>query len=165
MFDPTDPQKTLSWRHEIMFNVFMFWYIGNLLAERCQKMDSSFYRMIECYWMPSARAIKLIILIVISQYFATLIAEKMMIILTTFSLTWVTSLYVLCRYNIICRYNSCCLMLYYSQFCANRYIEHCARNRIFTSLQDLPCKSSGQNVYPNNREMKFLIAESEILLI
>lgn len=69
----------------IIFNVFMFCYIGDLLKERCQKVGTTCYT-IEWYRMPPKKAIELIMPIVMSRYPATLTAGKMMTMtLTTFS--------------------------------------------------------------------------------
>ncbi|EZA50020.1 ObirOr5-L3 [Ooceraea biroi] len=69
----------------IVFNVFMFCYIGDLLAERCQKLGTTCYT-VEWYRMPPRKAVEMIMPITISRYPATLTAGKMMTMtLTTFS--------------------------------------------------------------------------------
>ncbi|XP_019883389.1 uncharacterized protein LOC109610070 [Camponotus floridanus] len=69
----------------IVFNIFIFCYIGDLLKERCQKVGTACYA-IEWYRMSSKKAIDLIIPIMISRYPATLTAGKMMTMtLMTFS--------------------------------------------------------------------------------
>ncbi|KAG5331748.1 OR4 protein, partial [Acromyrmex charruanus] len=69
----------------VIFNVFMFCYIGDLLKERCQQIGTICYT-IEWYRMPSRKAIDLLMPIAISRYSATLTAGKMLTMtLTTFS--------------------------------------------------------------------------------
>lgn len=69
----------------IIFNVFMFCYIGDLLKERCQNVGATCYE-IEWYQMPSKKAIELIMPILMSRYPTTLTAGKMIAMtLTTFS--------------------------------------------------------------------------------
>lgn len=69
----------------IIFNVFIFCYIGDLLAERCQMIGTTCYA-IEWYKMPPKKAIELIMPITISRYPATITAGKMMTMtLSTFS--------------------------------------------------------------------------------
>lgn len=69
----------------IVFNVYMFCYIGDLLKERCQQVGTACYA-IEWYRMPPRRAIELLMPIAMSQYPTTLTAGKMMTMtLTTFS--------------------------------------------------------------------------------
>lgn len=69
----------------IVFNVFMFCYIGDLLKERCQQVGTACYA-IEWYRMPSRKAIELLMPITMSRYPATLTAGKMMTMtLTTFT--------------------------------------------------------------------------------
>ncbi|XP_018406429.1 PREDICTED: uncharacterized protein LOC108782622 [Cyphomyrmex costatus] len=69
----------------VIFNVFMFCYIGHLLKERCQQVGTICYT-IQWYRMPSRKAIDLLMPIIMSQYPATLTAGKMLAMtLTTFS--------------------------------------------------------------------------------
>ncbi|XP_018046407.1 PREDICTED: uncharacterized protein LOC108685900 [Atta colombica] len=69
----------------VIFNVFMFCYIGDLLKERCQQIGTICYT-IEWYRMPSRKAIDLLMPIIMSRYPATLTAGKMLTMtLITFS--------------------------------------------------------------------------------
>lgn len=69
----------------IIFNVFIFCYIGDLLTERCQKVGTACYE-IEWYRMPPRRALELMMPITMSRYPAALTAGKMMAMtLATFS--------------------------------------------------------------------------------
>ncbi|XP_011880217.1 PREDICTED: odorant receptor 82a-like [Vollenhovia emeryi] len=69
----------------IVFNVFIYCYIGDLLKERCQQVGISCYS-IEWYRMSPKKAIELLMPIAMSRYPVTLTAGKMMpMTLTTFS--------------------------------------------------------------------------------
>ncbi|XP_011684688.1 PREDICTED: odorant receptor 24a-like [Wasmannia auropunctata] len=69
----------------IVFNVYMFCYIGDLLKERCQQVGTACYT-IEWYRMPPRKAIELLMPIAMSRYPTTLTAGKMITMtLITFS--------------------------------------------------------------------------------
>ncbi|XP_011880216.1 PREDICTED: odorant receptor 45b-like isoform X2 [Vollenhovia emeryi] len=69
----------------IVFNVFIYCYIGDLLKECCQQVDIACYA-IDWYRMPPKKAIELLMPIAMSRYPVTLTAGKMMpMTLTTFS--------------------------------------------------------------------------------
>nr|XP_012230132.1 PREDICTED: uncharacterized protein LOC105676660 [Linepithema humile] len=69
----------------IIFNIFMFCYIGDLLKECCQNVGTACYAM-EWYRMPPKKAIELIMPIAMSRYPATLTAGKLLsMTLATFS--------------------------------------------------------------------------------
>ncbi|XP_032689614.1 odorant receptor 4-like [Odontomachus brunneus] len=69
----------------IIFNVFIFCYIGDLLTERCQMVGTTCYAT-EWYRMPPKKAIELIMPITMSRYPASITAGKMMTMtLSTFS--------------------------------------------------------------------------------
>lgn len=69
----------------VIFNVFMFCYIGDLLKERCQEVGTACYS-IEWYRMPPKIAIKLMMPITMSRYPVALTAGKLMTMsITTFS--------------------------------------------------------------------------------
>ncbi|XP_067214001.1 odorant receptor 10-like [Linepithema humile] len=76
----------------IIFNIFMFCYIGDLLKECCQNVGTACYAM-EWYRMPPKKAIELIMPIAMSRYPATLTAGKLLsMTLATFSDILKTSL-------------------------------------------------------------------------
>ncbi|XP_020279265.1 odorant receptor 43a-like [Pseudomyrmex gracilis] len=61
----------------VIFNVFIFCYIGDLLKERCQEVGTACYS-IEWYRMPPKIAIKLMMPILMSRYPVALTAGKLM---------------------------------------------------------------------------------------
>lgn len=69
----------------IIFNVFIFCYIGDLLTERCQMVGTTCYET-EWYRMPPKKAIEFIMPITMARYPIAITAGKMMTMtLSTFS--------------------------------------------------------------------------------
>ncbi|XP_028045959.2 uncharacterized protein LOC114253732 [Monomorium pharaonis] len=76
----------------IIFNMYIFCYIGDLLIERCQQVGTACYA-IEWYRMPPKKAVELLMPIAMSQYPVMLTAGKMITMtLATFSYILKTSM-------------------------------------------------------------------------